>query len=306
MWMKTPGIVNDHLVFLGTPQNNIYLLKGEVDMLIGGGGQWIVPDIMAQIQSAQIDMQRVQYLFVGHSHFDHCGAVPYLQKRYPHLQILASKEATRYFGMQKAVDNARKFGRKALLQMGVSIEFEGVSLDFDTIRVSRILKDGDTIDIGKKMVVQAFETPGHSRCSMALYAKAQRWLFPSDSMAIPTDNGWQFACTASESFCDYVKSLKRLDKLPVELCAWEHYGLMTGSHAQQIIQRVLQSTLAHKEILKDHVEQTNDVDATAGWAAREWLAQTGFKFIPFEVMQYICRQMVRNAVEEELAAGDLI
>lgn len=56
-----------------------------------------------------------------------------------------------------------------------------------------------------------------------------------------------------------------------------------------------------KEILKDHLEKTGDTDAAADWAARKWLAQTAFKFISYEVMYSICRQMVRNAVEEDLA-----
>ncbi|WP_422699204.1 MBL fold metallo-hydrolase [Desulfosarcina cetonica] len=63
-------------------------------MLVGGGCQWIVRELMEQIQAWKIDMQRVKYLFIGHSHFDHCGAVPFLQKRYPHLEVLASSRPT--------------------------------------------------------------------------------------------------------------------------------------------------------------------------------------------------------------------
>jgi glyoxylase-like metal-dependent hydrolase (beta-lactamase superfamily II) len=259
---------------------------------------------MQQIQAWKIDMQRVKYLFVGHSHFDHCGAVPFLQKRYPHLQVLASKQSAKYFTMPKAVNNARTFGRQALEQMGASNEFEGVSLDFDTIRVKRVLQDGDHVDLGRGMVASVFETPGHSRCAMTLYLKAQKWLFPSDALSLPLDGGEQFACTASESFVDYMNSLDRMDALEVELCAWEHYGLMTGEHARRIVSRVKQSTLAYKRMLKTHVEQSGDGEATAKWAAREWLAQTQFKFIPFNVMQHICRQMVQNAVKEKLTDED--
>lgn len=305
MWIQKPGIVNDRLVFLGTRKNNIYLLKGEADMLIGGGCPWIVPDLMAQIQSWQIDMQRVKYLFVGHSHFDHCGAVPYLQKRYPHLKVVTSRQAAIYFENQKAVRNMRKFSRAASRQMDLPNNFEGISLDFDAISVTQTFQDGDRFDLGKGLVFRAFETPGHSRCAMVLYAEAQKWLFPTDAMAIPINDGWQFACTASESFGDYVNSLKRLVELDVRLCAWEHNGLMTGRHAQQIVQRVLRSTLSYKDTLKEHFEQTGDADATADWAASKWLAQTAFKFIPYEVMHYICRQMVRNAVAEDLAVGEL-
>ena len=300
MWIKTPGIINDRMVLLGTGQNNIYLLKGEVHMLVGGGAPWMVPELMDQIKDWDIDMQRIQYLFVGHSHFDHAGAVPFLQKRYPHLKILASQEAARFLAMPKAVKNARKFCKDALNRMGIPDTVEGISLDFDPIDHVQVLGDDERIDIGDGLVLRAFETPGHSRCTMALYAEEQKWLFPSDAMSIPIHEGWDFACMASESFVDYVRSLKRLEKLDVSLCAWEHFGLMTDKHAHQIVQRVMDSTLVYKETLKKKVEGSGDVEAVIDWAAHQWLDQTGFKFIPFNMMHYICKQMVRNAIEEEL------
>lgn len=305
MWIQNPGIINEHMVLLGTPQTNIYLLKGDVHMLVGGGAPWVVPELMNQINNWNIDMQQVRYLFVGHSHYDHAGAVPFLQKRYPHLEVLASRQAARYFDMPKAVRNACKFSNVTLRRRGIANTVEGISLDFDTIRLARILGDDERIEIGSDLVFRTVETPGHSRCSMALYSDEQKWLFPSDAMSIPISNGMDFACTASESFSDFVRSLKRLENLDVRLCAWEHYGLMTGKHTHQIVQRVLRSTLTYKATLKKRVEKTGDMEATADWAARRWLDQTAFDFIPFDVMLYICRHMVRNAVEEELTDGYL-
>lgn len=301
MWIREPGIINDRLVMLGTVQNNIYLLKGDVYAFVGGGGPWMVPELMDQIKAWNIDMQRVQYLIIGHSHFDHAGAVPFLQKRYPHLEILASQEAARFFAMPKAIKNARKFSQEALSRMGIPDTVEGIPLDFDPIDHVRVLGDNERIDIGCGLVLRAMETPGHSRCAMTLYAEDQKWLFPSDAMSIPIHDGWDFACTATESFVDYVQSLKRLEDLEVSLCAWEHFGLMTDKHAHQIVQRVLSSTLDYKDTLKKRVEASGDVETVVDWAAHQWLNQTGFKFIPLNVMRYICQQMVRNAVEEELA-----
>ncbi len=300
MWIQEPGIINDRMVFLGTNQNNIYLLKGDIHMLVGGGGPWMVRELMDQITAWNIDMQRVQYLFVGHSHFDHAGAVPFLQKRYPHLEILTSQEAARFLAMPKAIKNARNFCQDALCRMGIPDTVEGISLDFDPIDHVRVLGDDERIDIGGGLVLRAIETPGHSRCAMTLYAEEQKWLFPSDAMSIPIHGGRDFACTASESFVDYMRSLKRLEKLEVNLCAWEHFGLMTDKHAHQIVQRVQSSTLAYKDTLKKRVEASGDVEAVVDWAAHQWLDQTGFEFIPFKVMRYICKQMVTNAIEEKL------
>ncbi len=83
MWIKTPGEFDDRLMLLGTPKNVSYLVKGDHHMLIGGGGQWTVTELERQFRHYRIEVDRIKYLLIGHSHYDHCGAVPYLVRRYP-------------------------------------------------------------------------------------------------------------------------------------------------------------------------------------------------------------------------------
>lgn len=294
------GEIDDRLVRLGTPHSVIYLIKGNHYMLIGGGGQWVVPALEQQIQDLAIDMDRVRYLLIGHSHYDHCGAVPYLQKRYPHIEVLASSPATELFAMEKAVRNMRKFSRQAMETLGVPTQLNGISLEFDGIREASVLHEGDRLDLGTDLNFEVFETPGHSRCSLMVYAPQQKWLFCSDSIPVPApvNGGHRLICTASESFTTYLASLRKLEKLPIELCAWEHYGYMTGDDARRIVSDATDVTLDYKRLLRERVEQSGDMEATVRWAAQEWLDATGMKFLPFDVMLHIMRTKVKNAMEE--------
>ncbi|MCK4984080.1 MAG: MBL fold metallo-hydrolase, partial [Desulfobacterales bacterium] len=295
------GEINDRLVRLGTRHSVIYLAKGDRYMLIGAGGQWVLPALEQQIQDFDIDMDRVRYLLIGHSHYDHCGTVPYLQKRYPHLKVLASRRATELYAKEKAVSNMRKFSRQAMETMGAPAQLNGISLEFDGIRVARALQEGERVDLGNNLSFDVFETPGHSRCSMMVYAAEQKWLFCSDSMPIPAPvgNGYRFMCTASESFVTYLASLKKLEKLPIQLCAWEHYGYMTGDEARRIISDATNMTLEYKRLLRKRVEQSDNMETIVRWAAQDWLDATGFKFLSFEVMLHITRTMIKNAVAEQ-------
>ena len=269
-------------------------------MLIGGGGAWTVPELERQIREWHIDMERVQYLLIGHAHYDHCGAVPYLQKRYPHLKVLASQGAVKIYGMEKALNNMRAFNRQALEAMGRSLAFEGISLEFDGVRVAKTLQEGDRIDLGDNLSFSVFETPGHSRCALTVYAPEQKWLFPSDSMAIPVGNGDDFVCTASESFGVFLNSLQKLVNLDIRVCAWEHYGIRTDENVRDIVRRVMRSTLEYKRALREHFEKSKDLEITARWAARDWLDRSLFEFLPYDVMVHITRGMVKNALEEQV------
>lgn len=300
MFFDSVGEVNERLIRLGTDQSVMYLVKGDYHMFIGGGGQWVVPALEEQIEAFGIDIERVRYLLIGHSHYDHCGAVPYLQKRYPHIKVLASHGAAKLYDMEKAVNNMRKFSRIAMDAMGVPETLNGIPLEFDDVRLSKSLGEGDRVDLGDGVYFEVFESPGHSRCSLMAYAPKQKWLFPSDSMPVPCEHGKRLMCTASEGYATYMTSLRRLEDRPIELCGWEHYGYMTGDDARQIIPAALKATLDYKRLLQERARELDSVDKAAEWAATDWLEITGFKFLPKEVMVHISRTMVKNALEEKV------
>jgi len=300
MWIKETGEIGDRLVFLGTHKTTMYLVKADRYMLIGGGGQWMVPELDRQIREYGIEMDRVAYVWVSHSHYDHCGAVPYLRKRYPWIQVLASRGVAEIFGMEKALKNMRTFSCKVMESMGLSMEYDGVSLGFDEMPVHRSLREGDQIDLGNDVRFDVYETPGHSRCAATLYEASRKWLFPGDSLCFPVGDGSEFLSTASESFIQYIKSLKKLEPLEVSLCGWEHYGAVTGVDAKDLLGRGIRSTLAFKRFIQEEIEGEKDPDAVAHRMARDWLDKSGFTFLPDEVMFYISRGMIKNALQEKV------
>lgn len=306
MWIQQPGAVNDRLMLLGTRKCTLYLVKGDRHMLIGGANQWTVAELERQLREYRIDMDRVEYLVIGHTHYDHCGAVPYLQRRYPHLKVLASQEAAALFDMEKALRNMRTFSHQVMQDLGIPLTFEGVSLEFEKIRLDRVLKEGDRVDLGSGLCFEVIEMPGHSRCCIALYEPQQKWLFPSDAMSVPVGEGDRFACTASEGFVRYLDSLKKLAPLDIRLCAWEHFGVMTDEDAKDIVKRITLHTIEYKRRLVEHAAQAGDVEETVRWAADDWLAMTEFEFLPGDVMLHISRVIVKNALAEQVNEADYI
>ncbi|MFC1859798.1 MBL fold metallo-hydrolase, partial [Thermodesulfobacteriota bacterium] len=246
MWIQQPGEINEHLIILGTIQNMIYLVKGERYMLIGGGALWMVHEFEKQVNEAGLDMDRIQYLVIGHTHYDHCTAVPYIQKRYPHIKVLASHAAEKLFDRENTVRHIRAFTRYVMEYLGLPNELEGVSLDFDDIHITQTLREGDRVDLGSGLGFEVYETPGHSRCSITLYEPRQNWLFPSDSLAwpFPGRHVGEYAPTVFDGFEVYLNSLNKLIPLKTRLCGWEHYGAFTDEEAEDIVTSVIRYTLA--------------------------------------------------------------
>lgn len=302
MWFKNSGEINDRLLLLGTPQNCAYLVKGDRYVLVGAGASWIAAELERQFAEFSIDTDRIRCLVISHSHYDHCTAVPYFKKRYPHIDVLASEAAAKILMKEKAVANIQKFSRQVLADLKLSDTLNGVSLDFEGIDVTRTVSQGDVIDIGKDMRFQVYETPGHSRCAITLFEPDRKWLFPSDALAFPVPgrDGDDFIPSAFDGYEIYLNSLKKLAHLEIQLCGWEHYGAVTDADAEDIVNRVIRFTLEHKRLLKKMVKESGDPDKVADQFTRNWVEKTGFDFLRYEIMLPIMTMVVHNAVEEAL------
>ena len=77
-------------------------------------------------------------------------------------------------------------------------------------------------------------------------------------------------------------------------------GAVAGVDAKDLLGRGIRSTLAFKRFIQEELEREKDPDAVAHGMARDWLDKSGFTFLPDEVMFYISRGMIKNALQEKV------
>jgi glyoxylase-like metal-dependent hydrolase (beta-lactamase superfamily II) len=280
MWIREPGKVSDRLDFLGARENCLYLLRGRDMMIIGGGMSWIVPSLETQLSKIDFEPKKLKYLMVSHSHFDHCGAVPYLKKEFPHIQILASAYAEKIFAKDKTVNFIAVTNKYAIDMMGLQDEYEKLDLKFDGIHVDRIITEKDIIDLGDGIEVHFLEVPGHTQCSIAAYVPKLKALFPADAAPPPAeDTDSIFFPGPQYNFGMYRQSMERLASLDVEIFASEHFGVVTGTQARQLLQEGLSQTERFQKRIAEIYRQTGDFDGTVQKAAAEILEKNEFDFM---------------------------
>ena len=105
--MKThrhkPIKVTEHFYQLGTVSFPVYLSLGQNGMIIEGGTGATSAIIVDQIRQLGIDPQRIKYVVLTHTHTDHIGAIPHLQKLWPHLKVAASPLALKLLAHERTV-----------------------------------------------------------------------------------------------------------------------------------------------------------------------------------------------------------
>ena len=91
MIIDKPGKVTDRIFLLGRKESCVYILKGKEEYaLLGGGTAYIVPEVVEQLKEFAIAEHKIKRIVILHSHFDHCGIVPFFKKRWPWAKVTAS------------------------------------------------------------------------------------------------------------------------------------------------------------------------------------------------------------------------
>ncbi len=297
MWIQEPGRVTDRIEFIGTRKNCLYLLKGKEAMIIGGGMSWTAPSLERQFSAMDFDLEKIKYLVIPHSHFDHCGAVPYLKRKFPWMLVLASAYSKEVFSKEKAVNFIANANKEAIEKLGLQGEHEGLNLQFDGIQVDRVVAENDVIDLGDGIEAHMIEVPGHTRCSIATYVPKLRAMFPSDAAPWPADDGSGLVPPSPQyNFSLYLESLRKLAAYEVAICGFEHHGVLVGDQADKVLRQGLEETERFKKHILELYQQTNDWNKVAQIVATEAAGKEKFPYMGLDLQMTIAKTVLQKVL----------
>ncbi len=283
--------ITDSIYLLGKRESNVYLIDGGDECaIIGGGIIYIAPEVVSQIEEFGISPQRISKVIILHSHFDHCGCVPYFKRQWEWLEVMASERAKDLLSNPKVVESIRFMNALVLEKEGLKEKAREMGLDFPGIEVDRVLKEGDRVQVGS-FSLDVMEVPGHSSCSIALFEPRQRALFASDAGGIPM--GDDVFTAANSNFDRYMESLQRMADLNANIHLAEHFGALTEEDAHQFMKRSLESARRTRELLEKTYLEVRDVNAATERVVNMLMPQMDRDFLPREVIEIVVGQMLK-------------
>jgi glyoxylase-like metal-dependent hydrolase (beta-lactamase superfamily II) len=274
----------------------MYLVMGEHYALLGGGVAWGVAKLEAQLDQYRVDRNRIRHLVISHAHHDHCGAVPYLVSKYPHIQTVASEYCAYILNKSQPVRLIQQVNRNTLDALKKPHTFNSVSLDFHPISIGLQVADGDLLNLGNGLSLHFFQTPGHSRCSLSVYIPELEALFPADAVPYPEKQSHELTVTANHDYDDYIHSLEKLESLPIRVIAYEHGGALTEDDAAAIIPNGLAATRQQRERIRKRYAELRDLDLLVKEIAEKYQTLELFRLVPSDLMRAITERMVKSAL----------
>ena len=292
-----PGKVTERITMLGAPESCFYHLDGgEEAVLIGGGMAYLAPRILPQIEAFAIDVKKITQLIILHTHFDHCGLVPYLKKLWPWVKVAASRQGKSCLSDPKLTQHIAGLNQAMIATEGLEKEAAQLGSAFTKIEVEETVKEGDRLPCGD-LSVDILEVPGHSSCSIAAYVPAGKALFASDSLGVHYP---QLIFAAGNSNFDlYEKNLHRLAGFDVEAVLLEHFGAALGAEARNLLPKSIKAAEDARAEIKRIFRRTRDVAKTAREVTRSILERTPGNFLVEDVLFGVMERMVRFIVKAQ-------
>ena len=282
-----PGKITERITLLGAPESCFYHVDGGGEaVIIGGGMAHLAPQVHSQIEAFAIDVKKISRLVVLHTHFDHCGLVPYLKKRWPWMKVAASAQGKSRLSDPRVTQTIASFNQMAIARAKLEQEAARLGFEFTDIDVEQSLQEGDRLVCGE-VAIDILEVPGHSSCSIAAYVPEEKAFFVSDATGVYSKD---FSFAAGNSNYDlYQKSLQRIATYPVETVLLEHYGAAVGEEARSLFAKAVETAEAMRASIEKTYRLTRDVAKTTETITQFVLARSPdyFGVIPMVIGQMV-------------------
>lgn len=256
MKFKPDGKINDHLSIAGNYFYPAYLITGKKkNIMIDAGINLYAPLYYRSLGQFLGSPEKLDSIFLTHSHYDHLGAVPYLKRKIPSLKIGAHEYVS---GIIKKYSVIEKMNELAAKQNDI---FPDLATDEDIsitpFDIDITLKDGDSFDLGG-LTLQVFSVPGHTRDCLAFFIPELSMLFPGECAGIPEgDHGEYVQVEFLMSYDSYLHSIRRMIDLDPKIICHAHNWIFTDRDASDFLKVSLDETEGYRLLVESYLDAAN-------------------------------------------------
>ena len=301
MIVNQPGRVTDRIWLLGRPESTVYLVEGDRESaLLGGGMAAIIPDVLEQLEAFGLDEEKIRHIIIHHTHFDHVGIVPFFRKRWPLARVAASSRGKEQLARPRVWSTILALSRSLLQHYGLAHRMAEFHLGGEVLAVDRALTEGEEISLGG-LTLRLLEVPGHSSCSLAVHIPEEKTLSASDAGGISCRKG--ILTAANSNFDRYLQSLEKMARCEVKTWLAEHNGALIGREAEDHAHNAIIAAQNTRQMIETAYARLRDEPGTTDEITDRLIEQTGVDFLPREVLLLVVGGMVRFIAKQHDADG---
>ncbi len=258
----TAGFGGEALLVFGSEKTALY------DCGMAYCHDQLLKNISAALQAR--GRERLDYVLLSHTHYDHIGALPYITKRWPEVVVCAAAKAKSVFKSEGAKGTMKRLGEAARDEFSAS----KTPVSVDGLRVDRVVKDGDQISIGFEYFA-VLETPCHTACSMTYVLEPAGIMFTSESTGV-LKNPLCVETSALKSYQDTIVSAEKCKTYHAKQIICPHFGIFPEGFVDAYFDMYVKFAKEEKDfILSLAYEGYTYEEILKEYEKKYWTAQRG-------------------------------
>lgn len=240
---------------LGCVGGDCFLIRGKgANILVDSGFAFCAGEMLEKI-SSELKGEKLDYILLTHSHYDHAMGIPLLKKAYPEVKVIGSEYCSYILEKPTARQKMYEMDCKAAKAYKKAPSENLTAL----LCCDIVLKDTEEIALGEE-TVRAVALPGHTRCCMGYYFTKERLLVSCETLGIYANNMKVFpGCLIG-----YQITLGSIEKaLQLELCEIliPHSGILYNEHIGEYLTESKRVTEECKELILNAHKNGKDFDS---------------------------------------------
>lgn len=275
----------------GGKGGSAYLVFGkDKTALVDCGMAYCARNLINNIQEAIGDGRKLDFILLSHSHYDHLGAVPYLKKVWPEVEVLAAEHAQKVLSKRSAQKTIRELSCKAGKYYGADKldEYED-----ELMKVDRKVFDGDLLDLGE-VKIAVLETPGHTKCSLSFLVN-EKVMFASETSGVISPTGKIYP-TFITSYRETMESNKKCQEANPQYIICSHSGLVNKSEAPDYWEKCMQAAKTARDFVLKSFSAGADEDEIFEEYKNAYQDEKTREVQPDYAFEINNRAMIRNLI----------
>lgn len=232
----------------------ILILGSEKTALYDCGMACFADKLIENISKELVESDRkLDYVLLSHTHYDHIGGLSYVLKRWPEAVVCGSQKAKQVLENQHALNTMKHLGEVARKNFNV----ENFNISVEGMKVERVLEEGDVVSLGEEKII-AYETKGHTDCSMSFYILPEKIMLASESTGVYAPNEVIYT-QPLKSVSQTIEAAKKLEDIEIDCLIIPHYGIYFGDK-RKFFEDYIKAATAEKDYILDLFRQGETVE----------------------------------------------